>query len=84
MAPAPIALDPFPSQMAETGKPNVAEVAATTEIKQTPEEGSTKKRRQWENGTTHTKTSYDAIPGPLGLSSASLEGKVALVTGAGE
>ncbi|KAI1645495.1 NAD(P)-binding protein [Daldinia loculata] len=26
---------------------------------------------------------YDAIPGPLGLASASLEGKVALVTGAG-
>ncbi|KAI0155015.1 short chain dehydrogenase [Xylariaceae sp. FL1272] len=28
-------------------------------------------------------TKYDAIPGPLGLASASLEGKVALVTGAG-
>ena len=27
---------------------------------------------------------YDAIPGPLGLASASLEGKVALVTGAGK
>jgi len=26
---------------------------------------------------------YDQIPGPLGLASASLEGKVALVTGAG-
>ena len=26
---------------------------------------------------------YDAIPGPLGLESASLKGKVALVTGAG-
>ncbi|KAF3766157.1 reductase [Cryphonectria parasitica EP155] len=29
------------------------------------------------------KGKYDAIPGPLGLASASLEGKVALVTGAG-
>ncbi|KAI0470205.1 short chain dehydrogenase [Xylaria cf. heliscus] len=28
-------------------------------------------------------TKYDTIPGPLGLASASLEGKVALVTGAG-
>ncbi|KAI0203811.1 short chain dehydrogenase [Astrocystis sublimbata] len=28
-------------------------------------------------------TKYDAIPGPLGLASASLDGKVALVTGAG-
>ncbi|KAI1366798.1 short chain dehydrogenase [Xylaria arbuscula] len=30
-----------------------------------------------------TVTKYDQIPGPLGLASASLEGKVALVTGAG-
>ncbi|KAI0417575.1 short chain dehydrogenase [Xylaria grammica] len=30
-----------------------------------------------------TITKYDQIPGPLGLASASLEGKVALVTGAG-
>ncbi|CAJ2512265.1 Uu.00g052800.m01.CDS01 [Anthostomella pinea] len=30
-----------------------------------------------------TTTKWDAIPGPLGLQSASLEGKVALVTGAG-
>ncbi|KAI0457824.1 short chain dehydrogenase [Xylaria acuta] len=30
-----------------------------------------------------TITKHDAIPGPLGLASASLEGKVALVTGAG-
>lgn len=30
------------------------------------------------------KGKYNAIPGPLGLASASLEGKVALVTGAGE
>ncbi|KAI0870995.1 short chain dehydrogenase [Hypoxylon argillaceum] len=30
-----------------------------------------------------TVTKYDEIPGPLGLASASLEGKVALVTGAG-
>lgn len=29
------------------------------------------------------KGKYNAIPGPLGLASASLEGKVALVTGAG-
>lgn len=29
------------------------------------------------------KGRYNAIPGPLGLASASLEGKVALVTGAG-
>jgi hypothetical protein len=28
-------------------------------------------------------TKHDQIPGPLGLASASLEGKVALVTGAG-
>lgn len=36
-------------------------------------------------GATETRTGskYDAIPGPLGLASASLEGKVALVTGAG-
>lgn len=35
-------------------------------------------------GATSKKSSkYDAIPGPLGLASASLEGKVALVTGAG-
>ncbi len=33
--------------------------------------------------TTSTGSKYDAIPGPLGLGSASLEGKVALVTGAG-
>ncbi|KAK2063319.1 short chain dehydrogenase [Colletotrichum caudatum] len=30
-----------------------------------------------------TGSKYDAVPGPLGLGSASLEGKVALVTGAG-
>jgi tetrahydroxynaphthalene reductase len=37
------------------------------------------------NGTNgvHGKSKYDAIPGPLGLAAASLEGKVALVTGAG-
>ncbi|KAI0597052.1 short chain dehydrogenase [Biscogniauxia sp. FL1348] len=34
-------------------------------------------------GVTRTASKYDAIPGPLGLASASLEGKVALVTGAG-
>ncbi|KAI1248535.1 hypothetical protein MGN70_009734 [Eutypa lata] len=33
--------------------------------------------------TSQTGSKYDAIPGPLGLASASLEGKVALVTGAG-
>ena len=33
--------------------------------------------------TTATSSKYDQIPGPLGLASASLEGKVALVTGAG-
>jgi hypothetical protein len=31
-----------------------------------------------------TPSRFDAIPGPLGLASASLEGKVALVTGAGK
>lgn len=30
------------------------------------------------------KGKYNTIPGPLGLASASLEGKVALVTGAGK
>ena len=30
------------------------------------------------------KGKYTAIPGPLGMASASLEGKVALVTGAGK
>ncbi len=36
------------------------------------------------NGTrVNGKSKYDAIPGPLGLGAASLEGKVALVTGAG-
>ncbi len=34
-------------------------------------------------GITSQTSKYDAIPGPLGLASASLEGKVALVTGAG-
>ncbi|KAH7035542.1 uncharacterized protein B0I36DRAFT_360890 [Microdochium trichocladiopsis] len=34
-------------------------------------------------GTTTDYSKYDAIPGPLGLASASLAGKVALVTGAG-
>jgi tetrahydroxynaphthalene reductase len=34
-------------------------------------------------GVTKQTSKYDAIPGPLGLASASLEGKVALVTGAG-
>jgi tetrahydroxynaphthalene reductase len=34
-------------------------------------------------GTIRTGSKYDAIPGPLGLASASLAGKVALVTGAG-
>jgi hypothetical protein len=33
--------------------------------------------------TTTTEGKYNQIPGPLGLASASLEGKVALVTGAG-
>lgn len=33
---------------------------------------------------TGKKGKYNAIPGPLGLASASLEGKVALVTGAGK
>lgn len=32
---------------------------------------------------TTTTSKYDQIPGPLGLAAASLEGKVALVTGAG-
>ena len=36
-----------------------------------------------ETSKTSTGSKYDAIPGPLGLASASLEGKVALVTGAG-
>jgi hypothetical protein len=35
-------------------------------------------------GLTTDGSKYDAIPGPLGLASASLEGKVALVTGAGK
>ncbi|KXJ95678.1 hypothetical protein Micbo1qcDRAFT_187563 [Microdochium bolleyi] len=34
-------------------------------------------------GTTADTSKYDAIPGPLGIASASLAGKVALVTGAG-
>jgi len=34
-------------------------------------------------GTTRDVSKYDAIPGPLGLASASLADKVALVTGAG-
>jgi len=34
-------------------------------------------------GITESTSKYDAIPGPLGIASASLEGKVALVTGAG-
>lgn len=33
--------------------------------------------------TSTTEGKYNQIPGPLGLASASLEGKVALVTGAG-
>src|SRR3569833_152836 len=33
--------------------------------------------------TTTNGSKYDAVPGPLGLASASLAGKVALVTGAG-
>lgn len=33
---------------------------------------------------TNGKGKYNAIPGALGLASASLEGKVALVTGAGK
>lgn len=33
--------------------------------------------------TANTQGKYNQIPGPLGLASASLEGKVALVTGAG-
>jgi hypothetical protein len=33
--------------------------------------------------TSKTTSKYDAIPGPVGLQSASLAGKVALVTGAG-
>ncbi|CAK7564672.1 MAG: Trihydroxynaphthalene reductase [Sporothrix epigloea] len=35
------------------------------------------------SSTTPAGSKYDAIPGPLGLPSASLAGKVALVTGAG-
>jgi len=34
-------------------------------------------------GAVNGVSKYDVIPGPLGLASASLEGKVALVTGAG-
>jgi tetrahydroxynaphthalene reductase len=34
-------------------------------------------------GLVSSTSKYDAIPGPLGIASASLEGKVALVTGAG-
>jgi tetrahydroxynaphthalene reductase len=34
-------------------------------------------------GLVSDASKYDAIPGPLGMASASLEGKVALVTGAG-
>ncbi|KAK4166993.1 hypothetical protein QBC43DRAFT_11942 [Cladorrhinum sp. PSN259] len=34
-------------------------------------------------GVTKSGSKYDAVPGPLGLASASLDGKVALVTGAG-
>lgn len=36
------------------------------------------------NGAHQPAVDYTQIPGPLGLASASLEGKVALVTGAGE
>lgn len=36
-----------------------------------------------ETGSGSSSSKYDAIPGPLGLPSASLAGKVALVTGAG-
>lgn len=40
---------------------------------------------EFQDGPAPTKKGkYNAIPGPLGLASASLEGKVALVTGAGE
>jgi hypothetical protein len=35
------------------------------------------------NGAPAGVSKYDQIPGPLGLASASLQGKVALVTGAG-
>lgn len=35
------------------------------------------------NGAPAGVSKYDEIPGPLGLASASLQGKVALVTGAG-
>lgn len=31
----------------------------------------------------HASGKYDQVPGPLGMDSASLKGKVALVTGAG-
>jgi len=34
--------------------------------------------------TSKVGSKYDAVPGPLGIASASLEGKVALVTGAGK
>ena len=34
--------------------------------------------------STGGKSRFDAIPGPLGIESASLKDKVALVTGAGE
>jgi tetrahydroxynaphthalene reductase len=34
-------------------------------------------------GLTTSTGKYSQIPGPLGLAAASLEGKVALVTGAG-
>ncbi|KAJ2901742.1 Trihydroxynaphthalene reductase 1 [Zalerion maritima] len=70
MAPATIVADMVPA----TPETNEASLKrkTTDDVEQTEDAPAPKK------GST-----YDAIPGPLGIASASLEGKVALVTGAG-
>lgn len=52
-------------------------------LESTPETNGAEARKRGRFSRVYKETSYDAIPGPLGLASASLEGKVALVTGAG-
>lgn len=71
MAPATI----IPDVVSQNGSESVVD-ASSRKRKSVSEESPAEPKAK--KGST-----YDAIPGPLGLASASLEGKVALVTGAG-
>ncbi|KAK3386054.1 hypothetical protein B0H63DRAFT_191220 [Podospora didyma] len=69
--------DPTPPETREAKQPAVAASTTTSSGTTLP-----KTTRKMPGLTSNSSSKYSQIPGPLGLASASLEGKVALVTGA--